>query len=60
MPTTESATWWLTPAAVSAARMLRDEVWKKSITAVVLPGGRVRDVDDDLGALERLVQSLAR
>ena len=29
VPTTESATWWPTPAAVSAATMLRDEVRKQ-------------------------------
>ena len=38
--------------------MLRDEVRKKSITAASSQGGRVRDVDDDLGTLERLLQSL--
>src|SRR5215467_47982 len=30
----ESATWWRTPAAASAARRLRPEVWKNSSTAL--------------------------
>src|SRR5216684_4140864 len=34
VPTMESATWCRTPAAVSAARRLRPEVWKNSSTAL--------------------------
>src|ERR1700704_3162944 len=30
----DSATWWRTPAAASAARRLRPEVWKNSSTAL--------------------------
>jgi hypothetical protein len=59
VPTTESATWWLIPAAVSAVRMLRDEVRKKSHHGCVVPGRRVRHVDDDLGPIEGFGQSLA-
>src|SRR3954464_2997672 len=34
VPTMESATWWRTPAAASAARRLRPEVSKNSSTAL--------------------------
>ena len=39
VPTTDSTTWCATPAAASAARTLRDEVWKKSSTAASSQAG---------------------
>ena len=58
VPTTESATRWLTPASAAASRLVVD-VSKNSIAAV-LEGRRVRDVDDDGGALENLGQTFTR
>ncbi|KAG1306187.1 hypothetical protein G6F62_015450 [Rhizopus arrhizus] len=34
VPTTDSATWWRTPARASAASRLRPETWKNSSTAL--------------------------
>ena len=58
-PTTDSATWWPTPAAVSAARSLLDRGLEELQHRVVLPGRGVRDVDDDLSAFERFGEALA-
>src|SRR5262249_32801160 len=40
-PTTDSATWWPTPAAASAARMLRVDVSKNSSAAAAANDGAV-------------------
>jgi hypothetical protein len=59
VPTTDSATWCLTPTAVSAARRLRAEVWKKFSTAVSSQAGALDTSTTTWGALERFGQSLA-
>jgi len=58
VPTTDSATWWHTPTALSAwSRLLVARV-KKSSTAWSSKDGELDTVDDDVGAGDCVVQSL--
>src|SRR5262249_27554768 len=59
VPTTESATWYLTPAAFSAANRLRPDVVKKSIAALSSNDGEL-DTSTSTCEPERPSESLAR
>ena len=59
MPTTDSATWWPTPAACLGGEEVAGRGPEEVHHRVVLERRRVGHVDDHVGAVERVGQALA-